>query len=220
MTLTVDPRDPRTVYATACTGIYRAARPDSPWVSLMEKIPEVSRRTRAFALDDADDRLLMAGTTQGSGSARTGSALAEGDPEGTGDQRHARSPRRNHPARHRGIGSARSGDRGQTWTSSNDGFTERFVTRMLFDERASRLVIAVRGDARHGGVFASSGVRGPWERLAEGLEGRQVLSLALLGGTLFAGTDQGIFVRGPRATSWSRWPCGSTTRSRVPGSPS
>jgi photosystem II stability/assembly factor-like uncharacterized protein len=64
-------------------------------------------------------------------------------------------------------------------------------------------VIAVRGDARHGGVFASSGVRGPWERLAEGLEGRQVLSLALLGGTLFAGTDQGIFVRGPRATSWS-----------------
>jgi photosystem II stability/assembly factor-like uncharacterized protein len=63
--------------------------------------------------------------------------------------------------------------------------------------------VAVWGNA---GVFVTSGVRGPWIRLGEGLDGRQVLSLALLDETILAGTDDGIFARGPEATAWTRLP--------------
>jgi photosystem II stability/assembly factor-like uncharacterized protein len=58
----------------------------------------------------------------------------------------------------------------------------------------------------YGGVFVASDVRGAWIRLGEGLDGRQVLSLAHFDETIFAGTDDGIFVRGPEATVWTRLP--------------
>src|SRR5205823_2356882 len=63
--------------------------------------------------------------------------------------------------------------------------------------------VGVWGD---GGVFVTPGVRGPWVRMDEGLEGRQVLSLALVGETLLAGTDDGIFARGPLAAAWRPLP--------------
>ena len=44
------------------------------------------------------------------------------------------------------------------------------------------------------------------DMIDEGLEGRQVLSLALADETILAGTDDGIFTRGPQATSWTRLP--------------
>jgi photosystem II stability/assembly factor-like uncharacterized protein len=53
-------------------------------------------------------------------------------------------------------------------------------------------------------LFVSSDVGGRWTRLGTGLDGRQVLSLALLGRTILAGTDEGIFARAPEATTWSR----------------
>jgi len=62
----------------------------------------------------------------------------------------------------------------------------------------------VWGAPRFGGVFVSRNVGETWTRLGTGLDGRQVLSLALLGGTILAGTDQGIFARSADATSWTR----------------
>lgn len=206
MTLTVDPRDPSTLYATACTGIYRALRPGGPWTQL-KGIPEGKRRTRAFALDGAEGNVLLAGTTTGLWiSEDRGSVWRRVTPTELVINALVVRPDGTILLGTEDAGVLRSSDRGESWKASNEGFSERFVTRMLFDPASNRLLIAVRGDARHGGVFASSGVRGPWTRLAEGLEGRQVLSLAVLGGTLFAGTDQGIFARGPRATIWTPMP--------------
>jgi photosystem II stability/assembly factor-like uncharacterized protein len=54
--------------------------------------------------------------------------------------------------------------------------------------------VSVLGDRRHGGVFAAPRPEGPWERLGPGLEGREVLALAVAGGTVVAGTDDGIYL--------------------------
>jgi photosystem II stability/assembly factor-like uncharacterized protein len=203
MTLTVDRQVSQTIYATACSGIYRSTEGAARWTKLTG-IPFSSRRTRAFCQGGDDQNLLLAGTTEGLWISEddgvawrlvtpkelvVNAVLVQ--PDGTiilGTER---------------AGVLRSPDRGRTWTTSNIGFSERFVSRMLFDTAGHRLIVAEWGD---GGIFVTPGVRGPWIRMGEGLEGRQVLSLALLDETILAGTDDGIFARGPNAGVWTRLP--------------
>jgi photosystem II stability/assembly factor-like uncharacterized protein len=202
MTLTVDRWNPQTIYATACSGIYRLTEGATRWAKL-PGIPFSSRRTRAFS-QGGDENLLLAGTTEG--------LWISEDRGGTWRLVTPRELVINALLVQRGgtiilgtegAGVLRSSDRGRTWTASNTGFSERFVSKLLFDTPGRRLFVAVWG---YGGVFVTSGVRGPWIRLGEGLEGRQVLSLALLDETILAGTDDGIFARGPEATAWTRLP--------------
>lgn len=203
MTLTVDPRDPATVYATACTGIYRSPDGAMEWIKI-EGIPESSRRTRAFHLGDAG--LLLAGTTEGlwisEDRGRTWRCATSRDVvvnavlmvEGTivlGTE-------------NRGV--LRSSDRGRTWVESNAGFSERFVSQVVFDRAGGRVLLAVTGDAGHGGVFSAPSLAGPWTMLGEGLAGRQVLALEVLGAAIVAGTDAGLFARAAGAQGWTRLP--------------
>lgn len=203
MTLTVDRWSPQTIYATACSGIYRSTEGGARWTKL-PGIPFSSRRTPAFAQSAEDPSLLLAGTTEGLWIS-----------ENNGGSWRLVTPKElviNAVLVQRGgtiilgtegVGVLRSSDRGRTWIASNAGFSEQFVSRLLFDTAERRLYVAVWGN---GGVFVTSGVRGPWIRLEAGLEGRQVLSLALLRGTILAGTDDGIFAREPGATVWTRLP--------------
>ncbi|HEY6549173.1 MAG TPA: transcriptional regulator, partial [Vicinamibacteria bacterium] len=64
MTLNLDRRAPDTVFATACSGIYRSLNAGGLW-SRIRGIPSSSRRTRAFAQDPATPDTLFAGTTEG-----------------------------------------------------------------------------------------------------------------------------------------------------------
>ena len=206
MTLNLDPGHPQALYATACTGIYHSTDGAAQWTKL-EGIPYSSRRTRAFAQGSDDRNLLLAGTTEGlwvsedgGGAWRrtTSKALVVNaviaQPGGTillGTDE---------------AGVLRSSDRGRTWVSSNTGFSERFVSRLLFDSAGQRLIVAVWGAPHYGGVFVSHDVGESWVRLGTGLDGRQVLSLALLGDTILAGTDEGLFARAPEATRWTPVP--------------
>ena len=103
-----------------------------------------------------------------------------------------------------GAGVVRSTDSGKTWLTSNQGFSERFVSRTVFDPVQRRVVASVWGDRRHGGVFFAQGPRGPWSRLGTGLEGREVLSLALVGREVLAGTDDGLFLSGSSTGVWTQ----------------
>src|SRR5712691_10649625 len=204
MTLTVDRWKPQVVYATACTGIYRSEDAAARWTKV-KGIPSSSRRTRSFAQSPDDQNRLFAGTTEGVWSSADGAQtwrlitqknLIINDvlalPGGVvllGTE---------------GAGVVRSTDGGQTWLASNDGFSERFVSKVVFDRVGRRVLAGIWGDRRHGGVFAAPGPRGPWSRLGTGLEGREVLSLALLGREALAGTDDGIFLSDVETGAWSR----------------
>jgi photosystem II stability/assembly factor-like uncharacterized protein len=204
MTLTVDRWRPRVVFATACTGIYRSEDAAGRWTKI-KGIPSSSRRTRSFAQSPDDQNRFFAGTTEGLWSSDDGTAtwrlitqpnLIVNDvlalPGGIvllGTD---------------GAGVVRSIDGGRTWLASNDGFSERFVSRVLFDGAGHRVLAGIWGDRRHGGVFVAPEPRGPWTRLGSGLEGREVLSLALLGRQVLAGTDDGVFFSDPDTGAWTR----------------
>jgi photosystem II stability/assembly factor-like uncharacterized protein len=204
MTLTVDRRNPQTIYATACSGIYRSTEGAMWWLKL-RGIPFSSRRTRAFSQGADDPSLLLAGTTEGLWiSEDSGDAWKRVTPNDLIVNALVVQPDGTIILGTEEAGVLRSSDRGRTWIAGNSGFSERFVSKLLFDTVGRRLLVAVWGDPRYGGVFVSSGVRGPWIHLGEGLGGRQVLSLAFLGNAILAGTDDGIFARGPEATVWTR----------------
>ena len=203
MTLTIDRWNPGTLYATACSGIYRSTEGAGGWTKL-PGIPFSSRRTRAFCQSAEYLNLLLAGTTEGLWITRNrGVSWRLATPRTLVVNAVLVQPSGTIILGTEGAGVLRSMDLGNTWVPSNAGFSERFVSRMLFDPPGRRLFVAVWD---RGGVFVTSGVRGPWILLGEGLDGRQVLSLALSGETVFAGTDDGIFSRGPEATAWSCLP--------------
>jgi photosystem II stability/assembly factor-like uncharacterized protein len=204
MTVTVDRFTPQVVWATACSGIYRSQDAAGRWTKI-RGIPSSARRTRAFAQSPDNLNVFFAGTTEGlwitEDSGATWRLSTQKDlvvnsivvlPGGTlvlGTD---------------GAGVVRSADSGRTWFASNQGFSERFVSRMLFDRVGRRVLAGVWGDRSHGGVFSAPGPRGPWSRLASGLEGREVLSLAVSGAEVLAGTDDGVFLsEGPQ---WRRLP--------------
>ena len=204
MTLTPDSRDPQTIYATACTGIYRSTAGGAEWTKL-KGIPFSARRTRAFRQIGEDPKLLLAGTTQG--------LWISEDNGGTWSRTTSKQLVINAVIAQaggtillgtEGAGVLRSADRGRTWVSSNTGFSERFVYKLLFDTADDRLIVVVRGAPGYGGVFVSQGTAGRWVRLGDGLDGREVLSLALQGNTILAGTDNGMFQRAPDAKTWTR----------------
>src|SRR5688572_19308683 len=64
MTLTVDRWNPKNVFATACSGIYRSTDAATRWTKA-RGIPSSSRRTRAFAQSPDNQNLLFAGTVEG-----------------------------------------------------------------------------------------------------------------------------------------------------------
>jgi len=206
MTLTVDSRSPESIFATACSGIYRSADAGGKWTKV-PGIPYASRRTPAFAQDVQDPALLLAGTTEGLFvSGDDGGAWSRVTPKDLVVNTVISEPGGTILLGTDGAGVLRSKDRGQTWIPSNSGFSERFVSKILFDPDGRRLLAVVWGDTHYGGVFVSPGVRGPWARLAEGLEGREVLSLALEANTILAGTDDGIYARSDDMDSWARVP--------------
>jgi len=202
-TVTVDRRDTKTVYATACSGIYRSADGAAHW-SRIRGIPASSRRTRSFAQDLDKPDTLYAGTTEGlwlsddnSVSWRpvtSGNLVVNAILVMPGGQILLGTD---------GAGVIRSADGGLTWEASNEGFSERFVSRMVFDNTGRRVLVSTWGDRQHGGVLVAPGPTGPWRRLAGGLEGREVLSLGLAGRTVLAGTDDGLFASDWH-TPWKR----------------
>jgi photosystem II stability/assembly factor-like uncharacterized protein len=206
MTLTVDRRNPQSVFATACSGIYRSSDAAARWTRI-RGIPSSSRRTRAFA--QSPDRLdvFFAGTTEGLWMSEDGSntwrlatvkdvSITSVLPLAGGVVLLGSE----------GAGVLRSTDEGGTWRTSNQGFSERFVSRIVFDTASRRMLAGVWGDRRYGGVFAASGARGPWTRLGPGLEGREVLALAMAGSSALAGTDDGLFAYPGPDGAWRRLP--------------
>jgi photosystem II stability/assembly factor-like uncharacterized protein len=204
MSLVAAPDSQRTLYAGACTGVYRShqgGHEASDW-SHLEGIPYASRRTRSLALS-SDGKLLAAGTTDGLFLSEDGAPWRRVTSKELVINSLLLQPDGTIVLGTEEAGVLLSSDRGLTWKAGNAGFSERLISRILWGD-GGRVFVSTLGAPRFGGVFTALDVRGPWERLAEGLGGRTVLSLVRSGQALLVGTDDGIFVRGPDDGAWQR----------------
>jgi len=217
-TITLDRRNPDLVHATACSGIYSAPDGGDQW-SRVRGLPFGSRRTRAFAQDLDRPGTFYAGTTEGLWV--TLNDRKEWRPVTARDvvvNTIITLPGGSVLAGTDGFGVLRSEDHGRTWTPSNQGFRERFVSRIVFDRNpfASRVLASVWGNRTHGGVFSAGSPDGVWSLLGEGLKGREVHSLAIAGTRALAGTDQGLYALGPPDRIWRMLPLTAPLRGRAP----
>ena len=207
----VDPGNPRLVYASACSGIYKStsaaeltSNPEQCRQGIecrfrkVQGIPTTARRTRKLMQDPSDPNTVYAGTTQGLYRTRDAGAqwsrLTGGDLIVNDVFVDPRNSDHVLLATDRG-GVLRSEDGGASFEASNEGFSARQISAYTQDPRsAATLYVGVVNDKETGGVFAShdGGVR--WQQQSAGLGGRDVFSLlATVDGNVLAGTGHGIF---------------------------
>ncbi len=193
----LDPARPRTVFLSACSGIYKSEN-GGEFFHKIQGIPTDARRTRVLMQDPSHHEVVYAGTTEGlykttdagkTFKSMTGADIIVNDVfVDPGDSNHVLL------ATDRG-GILASQDAGVTFAPSNEGFSERKVGALLVDrDDPARLYAGVVNDKAYGGAFVTLNGGTSWDQIGEGLEGRDVFSLAQAqDGTIVAGTGHGIF---------------------------
>ena len=202
----VSSANPTEVFASACSGIYKSTSGGE----LFEKIkgiPFTARRTRVLKQDPSNPAIVYAGTTEG---------LWKTTDEGKNWKRMSNpevvvndvliDPRNSQRVL---LATDRSGvlasdDATATFTSSNHGYSHRYVSAILADNReADTLYIGVVNDREFGGVFYSRDNGQNWQQKSAGLEGRDVFTLKQgSNGALIAGTNRGMFELAAGTTMW------------------
>jgi photosystem II stability/assembly factor-like uncharacterized protein len=208
----IDPQQPQTVYTSACSGIYKSDNGGEQYHKI-QGIPSTARRTRVLMQDPVNRDIVYAGTTEGLYRTVTG---------GTDWKRLTGpdviindvfvDPKND---KHVLMATDRSGvlaseDAGVTFQESNTGFSQRQVSSLLVDSQNPQTFYAgVVNDKMYGGVFVSTDGGRQWKQQSEGLDGRDVFSLAQAPeGAVLAGAGHGIF----RWTG-ARWePAGKAVR--------
>jgi photosystem II stability/assembly factor-like uncharacterized protein len=193
----LDPKFPSTVYLSACSGIYKSETGGEQFHKI-QGIPSTARRTRVLMQDPANREIVYAGTTEG---------LYKTEDAGTNWKRMTgpnliindiyvdpKNPQRVLMATDR-SGVMASNDAGVSFASSNAGISQRQVTALLADAKQPETMYAgVVNDKSYGGVFVTQDGGKNWTQRSEGLDGRDVFSLAQSDdGTVFAGTNDGLF---------------------------
>lgn len=200
----LDYSKPETVYASACSGIYKSDD-GGQLFHRVEGIPGTARRTRVLQQDPADANIVYAGTTEG--------LFKTGD-GGKSFQRitppdfilndvlvDPRDSRRLLIATDRG-GVYASDNAGESFESSNDGFSARRITSLVADPTdPTGLYAGVVNDKEFGGVFHAHD--GTWTQMSQGLDGSDVFDLSeSRTGQLGAATNHGLFFFDAKAGSW------------------
>jgi photosystem II stability/assembly factor-like uncharacterized protein len=193
----LDPKMPATVYASACSGIYKS-QDGGELFHKIQGIPSTARRTRVLMQDPVNLDVVYAGTTEG--LYRTTNAGDQWSrltgPDVIVNDVFVDPADRNHVL----MATDRSGilmsdDAGVTFHDANAGFSQRQVAALLADSHSPHTIYAgVLNDKGYGGVFVSQDDGTHWAQDSAGLGGLDVFSLAeATDGTLFAGTNHGIF---------------------------
>jgi len=199
----LDPVKPKTVFLSACSGIYKSESAGARFRKI-EGIPSTARRTRVLKQDPANREIVYAGTTEGLyktlDGGKTFKLLTDDDVIVNDVFVDPRDSNHVLLATDRG-GVMTSTDGGATFALSNEGFSERKVSALLVDRgNAAHLFAGVVNDKKFGGVFMSENGGGAWKQIAAGLEGRDVYALSQTrDGMVVAGTSQGIFALDPPA---------------------
>lgn len=193
----VDPTRPTVVYMSACSGIYRSDT-EGELNRKVQGIPSTARRTRVLMQDPMNPKIVYAGTTEGlykttddgvNWTRMTGPDVIIND-----IYVNPKDPQHVLLATDR-SGVLQSNDGGVTFNASNGGFSQRQVAALLADAKhAGTIYAGVLNDKGYGGVFVTEDGGATWQQRSQGLDGRDVFTLAETDdGTLLAGTNHGIF---------------------------
>ena len=196
----IDPQQPVVVYASACSGIYKSDNGGEIFHK-QQGIPNTARRTRVLMQDPINRNTVFAGTTEG---------LYQTTNAGTSWQRLTGpdviindvyvDPAND---KHVLLATDRSGvllsdDGARSFKASNSGFSQRQVQALLVDAKNPQTIYAgVLNGKNYGGVFVSTDGGSSWAQRSQGLDGRDVFTLAQApNGTIYAGTNSGVFSLG------------------------
>lgn len=193
----IDPKQPTTVYASACSGIYKSEN-SGELFKKVQGIPSTARRTRVLMQDPVNRSTVYAGTTEG--LYRTTAAGVNWQrvtgPDVIVNDVYVDPSNPQHVL----LATDRSGvlesvDGAFSFRSSNAGFSQRQVATILLDAKSPKTIYAgVVNDKGYGGVFVSQDNGLTWAQRSNGLDGRDVFSLAQSkDGSVLAGTSHGIF---------------------------
>jgi len=202
----VDHENPAVVFASACSGIYKSETAGNLF-SKIQGIPFSARRTRVLKQDPTNENIVYAGTTEGlwktTDLGKTWKRVS--NPEVVVNDVMVDPRDSNHVL----LATDRSGvmlstDGASNWTTSNKGYTHRYVSAILADNRdASALYVGVVNDREYGGVFHSHDAGQHWLQKAAGLGGKDVFALKQApSGTLVAGTNHGVYSLERNASEW------------------
>ena len=192
----VDPVRPKTVFLSACSGIYKSENGGALFHKI-QGIPTDARRTRVLMQDPNDRAIIYAGTTQGlyksTDDGRRFEPMTGADVIVNDVYVDPADSKNVLLATDRG-GVLASSDGGASFKASNAGFSERKVTALLVDHAdPARIYAGVVNDKAFGGVFVTANGGADWQQIGDGLEGRDVFTLAQAAdGTVVAGTNHGI----------------------------
>src|SRR5580700_9034627 len=194
------------VFASACSGIYKSTSAGDQFQKI-QGIPFTARRNRVLKQDPSNPAVVYAGTTEG-----LWKSVDEGktwkrtsDPEVVVNDVliDPRNSQRVLLATDR-SGVLASDDSAATFSAANHGYTHRYVSAILPDNKdTNTLYIGVVNDREFGGVFSSRDGGQTWQQKSEGLSGRDVFTLKQTSnGTLVAGTNKGVFEMVPGNLYW------------------
>lgn len=193
----VDPDRSRTMYLSACSGIYKSEDAGLQFRKI-NGIPSSARRTRVLRQDPRNHEIVYAGTTEGLYKTENGGAtfrrMTGADVIVNDVYIDPGNPNHVLLATDRG-GVLASEDGGVSFAESNTGISGRKVEALLVDrDDPERMYAGVVNDKTYGGVFVSENGGATWTHIGNGLEGLDVFALAQAkDGTVLAGTSHGIF---------------------------
>ena len=195
--IVLDPGQPDIVYMSACSGIYKSENGGVQFHKI-QGIPSTARRTRMLHQDPVHRDTVYAGTTEGlyktTNAGRTFERTTGPDVIINDVFVDPSNPERVLLATDR-SGVLASSDGGVRFTDSNLGLSGRKVEALIVDGKdTSRIYAGVVNDKTYGGAFVSGDGGQQWKQVADGLEGRDIFSLAQSPeGAILAGTNNGIF---------------------------
>ena len=206
--LIIDPQQPSTVYLSACSGIYKSSN-GGDLFHKAQGIPFSARRTRVLKQDPKHPEVVFAGTTEGlwktQDSGTTWHRVTAPNIIVNDVMIDPRDSTRVMLATDR-SGVLLSTNNSASFSASNEGFAHRQVRALLADNKNSNVLYAgMVNDKEFGGVFVSRDAGQRWSQLSNGLNGRDVFTLAQdEKGNIYAGTNAGLFRLAQNARIWTR----------------
>ena len=193
----IDAKNPKNLYLSACSGIYRSINEGGQFEKV-KGIPTESRRTRVLMQDPMAENTVYAGTTNGLWKTTDAghTFTLHGNPNYIINDVSVDPQNPQHVL----LATDRNGvllseDGGMTFQPSNNGFSARQISAIAQDRtNPNTLYVGVINDKAAGGVFTSSDGGLHWQQQSGGLGGADIFSLGQTpNGTLLAGTRHGIY---------------------------